>query len=230
MADERLELRAIDVLGIMDQALVYLSRRQRTADEEIQIFFDEEFEDVGARTGDELVYIMRTLVERNLVGARGEFGGRRNSFFRLTPEGWRELATLSRARADSTQVFVAMAFDDDLLPVYTEGIEPALIATGYRPYRSDRVEQEGRLDDAILAEIRRSRFIVADFTRNNRGVYFESGFALGLNTRVVHTCRQSEMENVHFDTRTFRHVLWDDPADLCGKLITRIEGIGLSRA
>ena len=35
-----------------------------------------------------------------------------------------------------------------------------------------------------MAEIRRSRFVVADYTGQVNGVYFEAGFALGLGLRA----------------------------------------------
>jgi hypothetical protein len=52
-----------------------------------------------------------------------------------------------------------------------------------------RVDQKhhhlNKVDDEIIAEIRRSRFLVADFTcepgKVRGGVYFEAGFAMGLN-------------------------------------------------
>ena len=37
--------------------------------------------------------------------------------------------------------------------------------------------------DRIIAQIRASKFVVADFTRNRGGVYYEAGFALGLGSQ-----------------------------------------------
>lgn len=44
-------------------------------------------------------------------------------------------------------------------------------------------EHSNKIDDEIIGEIRRSAFIVADFTGHRGGVYFEAGFAMGLGYR-----------------------------------------------
>ena len=45
-----------------------------------------------------------------------------------------------------------------------------------------------KIDDEIIGEIRRSRFLVADFTHGDKGargsVYYEAGFAYGLGLPV----------------------------------------------
>jgi hypothetical protein len=45
-----------------------------------------------------------------------------------------------------------------------------------------------------MAEIRRSRFVVADYTGQRNGVYFEAGFGLGLGLVVIPTCRADEVD------------------------------------
>jgi nucleoside 2-deoxyribosyltransferase len=64
---------------------------------------------------------------------------------------------------------------------------------------------------------------VADFTLHKAGVYFESGFALGLGIPVIWTCREDELVKTHFDTRQYNHVVWKDEQDLFEKLKRRIE-------
>ena len=69
-----------------------------------------------------------------------------------------------------------------------KGIMPGIEDAGYKPYLVDEDEHIDKIDDKIIAEIRRSRFIVADFTHGEKGarggVYFEAGFALG----TWHSC------------------------------------------
>ncbi|MDH3514509.1 MAG: nucleoside 2-deoxyribosyltransferase, partial [Gammaproteobacteria bacterium] len=87
------------------------------------------------------------------------------------------------------------------------------------------LEHNDDINDRIIAEIRKSRFVVADFTGNRGGVYFEAGFALGLGKPVIWTCKRSffEEHGVHFDTQARNHILWDEPADLRRALQARIE-------
>jgi hypothetical protein len=53
------------------------------------------------------------------------------------------------------------------------------------------------VDDEIIAEIRRSRFLVADFTcepeKVRGGVYFETCFAMGLNIPIIWTCKDTSL-------------------------------------
>ena len=75
--------------------------------------------------------------------------------------------------------------------------------------------------------IRRSKFVVADFTGQRGGVYFESAFALGLGLPVVLTCSKEELEagKVHFDNRQFAFVTWEKGQlnDFKKRLQNRIE-------
>ena len=90
----------------------------------------------------------------------------------------------------------------------------------------DRKQDVVKIDDEIVAEIRRSRFLIADFTHGKAGarggVYFEAGFALGLGIPVIHTCREDAIDKVHFDTRQYNHILWRNPEDLRDQLEKRI--------
>ena len=144
----------------------------------------------------------------------------------LRPRGYARLAELDGINRGSKQAFVAMWFDDSMSGAYDKGIQPAIEDTGYRPIRIDRKDHNNRIDDEIIAEIRRSRFMVADFTQGESGarggVYYEAGFAHGLNMPVIFTCRKDAIDNVHFDTRQYNHIVWETPEDLRDKLAKRI--------
>ncbi len=109
---------------------------------------------------------------------------------------------------------------------FDQGIKPAIEGTGYKPLRIDQKEHVNKIDDEIIAELRRSRFVVADFTHGEDGarggVYYEAGFAHGLERPVFFTCRKDKMKTLHFDTNHFNHIVWTDPADLREKLKNRI--------
>jgi hypothetical protein len=156
----------------------------------------------------------------------------------LTVNGWRRLEHLSAIQTASEQAFVAMWFNDEVKAAYEDGIEPAIASVGYVPMRIDRKEHNNKVDDEIIAEIRRSRFVVADFTCGTvvdaggtivavprGGVYYEAGFAQGLGIPVIWTVREDQINQVHFDTRQFNHVTWKDPQDLRNKLAARIGAV-----
>lgn len=138
-------------------------------------------------------------------------------------KGWPRVRELQTDRRDSWQAFVAMWFADEMTPAYTDGIEPALRACGYDPLRVDSVQHNGKIDDRIIAEIRKSGLLVADFTGHRGGVYFEAGFGLGLGIPVIWTCREDAIKDAHFDTRQYNHITWKTPEELREKLQARIE-------
>ena len=107
-----------------------------------------------------------------------------------------------------------MSFDEGLRSVYDNAIAPAIKSTGYRPYRVDAIPHLERIDVKIIAEIRQSRFLVADVTQQKAGVYYEAGFAHGLGIPVIWCVRKDDLDNVHFDTRQYNHVLWDTENEL----------------
>ncbi len=140
--------------------------------------------------------------------------------YRLGLEGWRRLKDLKQNPAHSDQAFVAMWFDDEMKSAYTEGFEPALEASGYIPIRIDMKEHNEKIGDRIIAEIRQSGLVVADFTGQRGGVYYEAGFAKGLGIPVIWTCHEDAVENLHFDTRQYNHIVWREPEDLRSQLGT----------
>ena len=147
----------------------------------------------------------------------------------FTINGYKRLEKLKSANPNSAQAFVAMWFDETMNDVWENGFEPAIVDAGYKPLRIDRKEHINKIDDEIIAEIRRSRFVVADFTSEKEkprgGVYYEAGFAHGLNVPVIYTCREDCLNDIHFDTRQFNHITWNAPEGLRKDLSRRISAV-----
>ena len=175
---------------------------------------------------DEMVYFINYLQQMGWTqgrrSAEGWFIGG------LSIEGYSELTRLSAA-VDSSQAFVAMWFNDSMVEAYEKGIELGIKDAKYKPLRIDRKEHINKIDDEIIAEIRRSRFLVADFTQGmdgaRGGVYYEAGFAHGLDLPVIFTCREDAVEALHFDTNHYNHIVWSTPEELRDKLKVRILAI-----
>jgi hypothetical protein len=139
-----------------------------------------------------------------------------------TPAGWRAARELRASAPRGDQAFVAMSFSAELAQVFGGGIAPALRACGYRAYRVDREHFLGKIDDKIIAELRRSALVVADFTEHRAGVYFEAGYGWALGLPVISTCREDQITSSHFDYRQYNHILWTTPDELREKLRDRI--------
>ena len=119
-----------------------------------------------------------------------------------------------------------MWFDDSTDKAWEEGIKRGIEDAEYDAVRIDQKEHNNKIDDEIIAEIKRSRFVVADFTQGEDGarggVYYEAGFARGLGIEVIFTCREDALRHVHFDTRQFNHIVWKTPEELRHRLAKRI--------
>lgn len=147
----------------------------------------------------------------------------------ITVSGYQHVAEQSTQK-DLYQCFVAMWFDASMNPAYEDGIKKAVEECGYKPLRIDKKPDVNKIDDEIVAEIRRSRFVVADFTHEKEkgargGVYYEAGFAHGLGLPVIYSCHKGLVEELHFDTRQYHHILWQEAEDLCTQLKHRIRAI-----
>jgi hypothetical protein len=149
------------------------------------------------------------------------------TLFSLAPQGWTKYEDLQKKAVNSAQAFVAMWFNPATEEPYQNGLYKAIYDSGYDPRRVDQQHHHlNKVDDEIIAEIRRSRFRVADFTcepgKVRGGVYFEAGFARGLNIPIIWTCRDTSMGDLHFDTRQYPHIVWKDSTDLYKRLKDRI--------
>ena len=178
----------------------------------------------------EVRFYFSHLQEQELIeGLRSSSNFDDNAPYRLTVKGHMRLEEMRHTVSPSRQCFVAMWFDDSMQQARNEGILPAIRDAGYDPVIIDQKEHINKIDDEIIAEIRRSRFVVADFTHGEKGarggVYYEAGVAFGLDIPVIFTCRQDVIDEVHFDTRQYNHIMWDSPADLRNKLRNRISAV-----
>lgn len=182
----------------------------------------------------DLGFLLDWLDERGLVKSTGphdEVRGRQIRIMRcmLTVGGYERLATLDATNADSSKAFVAMWFDPSTHDVWEGGFKLAIREAGYEPMRIDQKEHVNKICDEIVAEIRRARFVVADFTHGDSGVrggvYYEAGFAHGLGIPVIFTCQAKTLEEIHFDTRQFNHITWENPEELKEKLANRIAAV-----
>ncbi|WP_419921972.1 hypothetical protein [Candidatus Poriferisodalis sp.] len=174
---------------------------------------------------DEVPFLLNYLEAAGLITVTGTYG---HCKVVLTVDGFEHIAG-SRRAVDSDMAFVAMWFDDSTNDLFECGIRPAIEHAGYRPRRIDQVATLNKIDDQIIAEIKRSRFLVADFTHGDEGVrgsvYYEAGFAHGLGIPVIFTGDKQQTNKLQFDTRQYPHILWSDHTELRSELANRIEAL-----
>lgn len=192
----------------------------------------------GCRDQNDLQEIRRYSIEQGWTGSR-------NSQDWTTPPYQINLGARlhveERARELDLgrQGFVAMWFNPCMDEAYKLGIQPAIRDAGYEPRLINDRGFTGGVVNEILAEIRKSKFVVADFTSCDKckaceqckhigargGVYFEVGFALGLGKTVFLTCHEDRAEAVHFDINHLNRIEWETPEDLREQLKNSIEAV-----
>ena len=175
---------------------------------------------------DDLSFLMEYLQEMGLIKIGGDD---KVKGCNLAVAGYARLAELEKTNVVSSKAFVAMWFDPSTHDAWEGGFKIAIREAGYEPIRIDQKEHVNKICDEIVAEIRRARFVVADFTHGDSGVrggvYYEAGFAHGLDIPVIFTCKADMLNEIHFDTRQFNHITWEDPEELKEKLANRIAAV-----
>ena len=215
------------LLGIGVQICLFRSHSDTELTKNHLIFFDllRHSESVDFH---ELMSLLNYLKERGYIEHSGLKNNPRGECS-LTVEGYIRLEEIEKPNQDSTKVFAAMWFDPSMDEVWEKGIRPAITEAGYEPVRVDKQEHVNKIDDKIIAEIRRARFVVADFTHGEGGarggVYYEAGFAHGLGLGVIFTCHKDKFDDLHFDTRQYNHISWSEPENLEIALKNRISAV-----
>ena len=190
---------------------------------------------IGAFTRDSYYEILRDVVKRGLVSLKDGVGNilgpdtpGRSQRGLLTIEGWRYYEKLLKGKTSGNRGFMAMQFNNDILrqTILEENFKPAAKQAGFELATLDDDHIAGLIDNRLLVAIRASAFVVADISDNNRGVYFEAGFAMGLGKQVIFTCEHDKWEDrtVHFDIAHHYTIFWDSekPEEAAKKLKSTI--------
>ncbi|AWX59047.1 hypothetical protein AB432_030135 [Brevibacillus brevis] len=168
----------------------------------------------------EFCYAMNVL--RYLVYERTKLG---NSIVNITDYALKKYELIVIRDLLSHQkrptVFIAMSFADELREA-GRYICDSIKAAGYEPILMHQKEHNEWIVPEIIYEIKRSLFVVADFTGQKNGVYYEAGFSKALDKVVIMTCRKDSFNDVNFDTSQINHIVWENENDLYEKLLTRI--------
>jgi hypothetical protein len=203
--------------------LEHIAKRSRWPGDRVELLYEDSAPLFDAVSADEVGFLVDHLLSVKQLRLETNLSG--GKVVVVTPEGWARLEPPAGGGGIPGRCFIAMSFHESLNAAYTDGIQPAVSDCGFTPVRIDLVEHNQKICDKILAEIRLAQFVVADFTLHRAGVYFESGFAMGLGRPVIWTCRKDQLGDAHFDTRQYNHIEWETPAELRKKLADRIRAI-----
>jgi nucleoside 2-deoxyribosyltransferase len=198
--------------GVLDKQLLllrYLAEKSPFPGASVEFESRRDAPVAWAKQPEEASYLLRSLKERGLISRIETLQGP----IIVTTDGWQYLDEHQGGQQTGHQGFVAMSFKTEMDGA-RDTIFQALRGAGYSPYRTDAAPHIDRIDSKIIAEIRNSRFLVADVTHQSQGVYFEAGFAMALGLPVFWLVKDDDKANLHFDTRQFNHIVWRDEAHL----------------
>lgn len=108
--------------------------------------------------------------------------------------------------------FMAMPFrDEEVTAMVDDVFKPAVEETGFQLKRLDDEAPAGNIDNRMRVEIRLCKFLIADLTNENRGAYWEAGYAEGLGKPVIYTCSEAYFDEhgTHFDANHQHTIVWD---------------------
>lgn len=133
---------------------------------------------------------------------------------RLSLSGWERYTSLRNQVTESRLAFMAMKFDEpNVMRAFEVCFKPAAAAAGFTLSISTDIQKAGHIDDQMMVAIRTSKFLVADTSDDNRGVYWEAGFAHGLGKPVFYTCREDIFndpnQKPHFDIDHMVTIKWN---------------------
>ncbi len=165
---------------------------------------------------------LRELAEEGFIRFNQVEGGPQWDVFFLTTKFHEIVENLRKEEVGNKRAFVAMWFDESMNDYYEDGIKKAIEDAGYIPVRIDLQDFNEKICDEIIAEIKRCKFLVSDFSGQRGGVYFEAGFAKGLGRPTIFTVKKDDVKKLHFDTRQYNHIVYTSPEDLHKKLYNRI--------
>ena len=243
--------REMDAIEKMDHTLLILDKKSEYYGASLKVDIQNDYPLYHCFEQRELHSQLKLLKESGFIYSLDPSNPHNSS--RITVKGYERLRELRKVNKDSRQCFVAMWFADEMEEVFKKAIKPAIeySETGraepkFKALRISDKEHTNDINDEIIAEIRRSRFMVCDLTGYRGGVYWEAGFAYGLGLEVIYTCREDwlktieselfdkdgnmfkvKQEGIHFDLEHRSRIQWrmDNLPVFKKKLLDRIKAV-----
>ncbi len=210
----------------LDNLLLNLFKLQKEDGQRITINLqDDKFYTINYfQSSTECFFYLKGLEESGLIRLIDNGNGLTNVALTITHAGLNKVVELSLEGINSNECFIAMAFLEET-KIVREAIKRALSKTGFKFIFIDEehLSSDKSIPDGIFASIKKAKFCISDFSFHRHGVYFESGFALGLGKPVIYLCSEAEFPNAHFDIKQLQQIIYKSAEELEGKLVDKIE-------
>ena len=110
----------------------------------------------------------------------------------LSLDGWERYEAEQRGRFAGNYGFMALQFDNDELKEFVRDVVKPTVKEATDVVDLRDVSKAGLIDNLIVTQIRDARFVIADLTDDNRGAYWEAGYAEGLGKPVIYICKKEK--------------------------------------
>lgn len=177
-----------------------------------------------AKNEDEMEAIVRLLVNKGLFENTDKYSVRGSYRAILTAEAWDVANKINKIVTDSSQAFIATWFDDSMDDSIV-AIEQAVLVSGYKPVCIKYEKFSEKIIDKALNEIRKSKFVVVDLTGGRNSVFFEAGFAVGLELECIYVFKKNteiNNNNLEFYVKHYQCYQYESGDELKELLVNAI--------
>lgn len=111
--------------------------------------------------------------------------------------------------AQKPECFVVMQFSEKFDDLYRDVIKPTCESFGYDVIRADDTYSNGLIIEDIIKSIKEASLVIADITPDNPNVFYELGFAHGINKPTI-LLSDRDRQKLPFDVSGFRTLFYDN--------------------
>jgi hypothetical protein len=157
----------------------------------------------------EFLDILRFLKEEKILSMSGSVTNDITDVT-LTVPGFSEIESTLRNHSQSKKVFIACKFKTTYQDKLVKVIKAACTSCGFEANLVSDERHNNNISNKIISDIKQSKFIIADFTNQNNGVYFEAGYAMGMSKEVIRLIDERQKDELHFDISQFSYIPWEN--------------------
>ena len=219
----------VNVMDRMDRIIVNLSKKYPLLSDvfkcsDIEAGFFREFYCESKDRKREILSCFSALLKLNYIETATrsdtELG------YRIAIDGWKRVSELMKNNTTGNYGFIAMSFDDEVKYI-ERSFKQAIQQAGFEPRIIKDKEHNNYIMPEIFYEIKQSKFVVVDVTKQNNGAYYEAGYAQALGKEVIVCCKKEVFDSPdkrpHFDIAQKSMIIWQDENELIERLQRRIK-------
>jgi hypothetical protein len=198
-----------NTMEYVERLMQILGRKISFLHERLSIDPDEFYPLIYIKCVDDLYVLLEYCKDAGYIILAGGY-----QMVTITIEGWKYIEKLKTEKPlNPSLAFMAMQYGDPCLEsIYNNQITKAVQQAGFVIKRLDERPSAGIIDNRMREQIKNCRFMIADLTNENRGAYWEAGYAEGLGKPVIYMCKKNGETDLktHFDVNHHMTIIWEE--------------------